>query len=508
MKKTHLAFLCSLCGLLAGPALAQPFSGGTCSASVLSGAYSLVFNGRIILPNGGLSATFDGVGTATFDGVNKVTFAGTDNTNAAVGQTFSYAGTYTLPSNCLGTISFTKGSSATLALLVWSAGAQFDISGTDAATGTTPAFVYGGNGSNAGPPACATASVSGPYTYLVQGAVLSGTVETDAANESGTFQFDGQGNVTASSTLDPSQSAATSITATGAYSVATNCLGSATMTDTAGKSKSINFSVAGNHGENLRMIESSAVLIASGAARSAFTNPSQSIANVANYAYSATPAGSVFALFGVNLAPRSGTATNVPLPTVLQTTSVTVNGELAPLFFVGTGQIDAQMPWDIQGNTVASVVVTTGSATSNAAAVYVPATGTPGLSVIPGTNRAVVVNADNTVNAANNAAAVGDEVVLYFTGGGPVNASGKLSTGAASPAGQVTDPNASLTVGGTSAVIKYLGLTPGSVGLYQANFIVPQVAKGTYPVVVTISGQASNTLLGAQNPSPVMTVSN
>jgi uncharacterized protein (TIGR03437 family) len=192
----------------------------------------------------------------------------------------------------------------------------------------------------------------------------------------------------------------------------------------------------------------------------------------------------------------------------LQTTSVTVNGELAPLFFVGTGQIDAQMPWDIQGNTVASVIVTTGSATSNAAAVYVPATGTPGLSVIPGTNRAVVVNADNTVNAANNAAAVGDEVVLYFTGGGPVNASGKLATGAASPAGQVTDPNASLTVGGTSAVIKYLGLTPGSVGLYQANFIVPQVAKGTYPVVVTISGQASNTLLGAQNPSPVMTVSN
>jgi uncharacterized protein (TIGR03437 family) len=45
-----------------------------------------------------------------------------------------------------------------------------------------------------------------------------------------------------------------------------------------------------------------------------------------------------------------------------------------------------------------------------------------------------------------------------------------------------------------------MGLTPGSIGLYQANFVVPQIAKGTYPVVLTISGQASN--------NPVMTVSN
>jgi len=33
-----------------------------------------------------------------------------------------------------------------------------------------------------------------------------------------------------------------------------------------------------------------------------------------------------------------------------------------------------------------------------------------------------------------------------------------------------------LTVGGNSAVMEYLGLTPGFVGLYQANFIVPAIA--------------------------------
>ena len=36
------------------------------------------------------------------------------------------------------------------------------------------------------------------------------------------------------------------------------------------------------------------------------------------------------------------------------------------------------------------------------------------------------------------------------------------------------------------------GLTPGSIGLYQANFVVPKVAAGDRTVVITISGQASN----------------
>jgi uncharacterized protein (TIGR03437 family) len=58
-----------------------------------------------------------------------------------------------------------------------------------------------------------------------------------------------------------------------------------------------------------------------------------------------------------------------------------------------------------------------------------------------------------------------------------------------------------------NASIKYIGLTSGSIGLYQANFIVPQLAKGTYPVVITIAGQASNTL-GGPDPNPVMTISN
>jgi uncharacterized protein (TIGR03437 family) len=151
---------------------------------------------------------------------------------------------------------------------------------------------------------------------------------------------------------------------------------------------------------------------------------------------------------------------------------------------------------------VATVIVTNGTSVSNAAAVYVPATGTPGIGVQPvGNDRAVVVNANGSVNTGSTPASVGDEVVAYFTGGGPVQAAGKLVTGAPAPAGlsPVTGDN-SVTVGGVQATVVYMGLTPGSIGLYQANFDVPQIAKGAYPVVITIAGQASN--------NPVMNVSN
>jgi uncharacterized protein (TIGR03437 family) len=112
-----------------------------------------------------------------------------------------------------------------------------------------------------------------------------------------------------------------------------------------------------------------------------------------------------------------------------------------------------------------------------------------------------VVNQDGSVNSGSTAASVGDEVVAYFTGGGPVMASGTLTSGHPAPSGlsPVTGTN-SITVGGVAATAPYIGLTPGSIGLYQANFTVPQLAKGTYPVVITIAGQASN--------NPVITVSN
>ncbi len=503
MNQSRLALLAGLPLLLALPAGAQTISGGTCSTSTLKGSYSMLINGRGIAATGNLPTFVQGVGTAVFDGNGAATLSGIYNSNLAPGSPATASGTYTLGSNCSGTVTLSAGDQATYTIVVWSNGAQINLTGSDSK------YVFSGSGSAVYPAACAASTLSGPYTYDAMGFTLTGTAVTGPANETGAFTFDGQGNMTGSYTPITGAGAGTPVTETGTYTVTSNCFATATMTTSAGQTNALNFAIVGQYGQNLDVIEANSQTVRTGSGHSAFTNPAQSIANVASYAVNATPPGSVFALFGVNLATKPANATQVPLPDTLLTTSVTVNGEPAPLFYADSGQIDAQMPWDIPGNTVASVIVKNGSSASNAAAVYVPATGTPGLSVFS-TNRAVVTNQNGTSNSSAAGAAVGDEVVLYFTGGGPRSAAGKLTTGAAAPSGLsplVSSAAPTISVGGVQATIAYIGLTPAGVGLYQANFYVPQIAKGTYPVVVTISGTASNTLGGPQQ-NPVMTVSN
>jgi uncharacterized protein (TIGR03437 family) len=473
----------------------QASTSTTCSASNLKGSYALSVSGRNISVAGTFGGAYQGIGTVTFDGNGSVSVAGTANSNLAQGSPFSYSGTYTLAGNCSGTLSAAINGTASFVLVVWGAGTDFAMVGADSS------YVYSMTGSgNSAPPACSTATISGEYTFATTGFTESGTTATGVQDGAGVLQFDGLGNVTAK--LADSQGGTTPLseTASGSYTVGPGCSASATLKDSAGNSNALNFVIGGPYGQTLDLLAANAIFVRSGSAHSPFNNPSQAIGNVASYAYSATPPGSVFALFGQNLATKAAGAVTTTLPTKLLNTTVTVNGELAPLFYVEPGQIDAQMPWDIPGNAVASVVVTNGTSTSNAAAVYVPATGTPGISTY-GNNRAVMMNADGTINSATYQASVGDEVVVYFTGGGPVQASGTLTTGAPAPPGLsvVTEDN-SITVGGQQARVVYMGLTPGSIGLYQANFIVPQIAKGAYPVVITIDGYASN--------NPVMNVSN
>ena len=199
--------------VMAAPAVAQNFTGGPCSASSMHGTYSLSLNGRIISPNGAIPSVFEGVGTAVFDGKSNVTLSGTSNTNQASEKQFTYSGTYTLASNCFGSITLTQGSSATFALVVWSNGQQFDITGSDPSTTASPnSMIYSGNGSSVAPPACGTASFSGAYTFDATGFTLSGTALHDAGVESGLFQFDGQGNVTATYSVTGSQTAAKQVT--------------------------------------------------------------------------------------------------------------------------------------------------------------------------------------------------------------------------------------------------------------------------------------------------------
>ncbi len=212
------------------------------------------------------------------------------------------------------------------------------------------------------------------------------------------------------------------------------------------------------------------------------------VVNAASYVASAIAPGSIVSIFGTNLSCSPASASTLPLPTALGDVTVSINGEAMPLYYVGAGQINAQVPYDIAvGN--AMLTVTGPAGTSAAASVPVIEAG-PGVFALSG--QALALNQDYTVNSATNPAKTGSYITLFFTGQGPLSQA--VATGAANPLPPplitVTLAN-SATIGGMNAPVDFMGAAPGLVGLGQANLTIPALATGSYPVVLTIGGVAS-----------------
>ncbi len=196
--------------------------------------------------------------------------------------------------------------------------------------------------------------------------------------------------------------------------------------------------------------------------------------------------GSIVAIFGTNLADDLQLATAVPLPTTLGNTSVTFNGISAPLFFVASTQINAQVPFDAMPGEV-SAQVKRGSETSTAQTVSVAAV-SPGIFALnqQGTGQGAVLIANTAIFAAPSGSIPGKEArpanrlefISIFTSGlgdvtnrpanGAPPSGGELSTTMATP---------TVTIGGVNVTPSFSGLT-NFVGLYQVNVQVPSNAEG------------------------------
>jgi adhesin/invasin len=118
-----------------------------------------------------------------------------------------------------------------------------------------------------------------------------------------------------------------------------------------------------------------------------------------------------------------------------------------------------------------------------------------GIFQFPGTNRAVALNQNGSVNGPDNPEARGNVIVVFLTGQGPI--SPPVPTGRAAAADPLSSASlrATANIGRAAADVKFLGLTPGFVGLAQANIEVPAGAAAGSEVVMFISvdGQAGNT---------------
>jgi uncharacterized protein (TIGR03437 family) len=250
---------------------------------------------------------------------------------------------------------------------------------------------------------------------------------------------------------------------------------------------------ASNDGRQAGFIQTDPGTVISGAALRQLAFASDGIVNAASYAPGAAVPGSLFAIFGDALSPGIATAGTLPWPTQLGATSVSVNGIAVPLYYVSPTQINGQLPLEIQPGS-AQLVVSDGL-TSAPVAFNVP-TAWPGVFTY-GLSRAIAVNPDGSLNGPATPAHAGDILVVYLTGGGPVNPSGgRWMTGTASPSGlsPVTLPF-TVTIGGLPASVDYLGLTPTEVGLYQLNVHIPTLPAGDQTLVVTIGGNVSNSAL-------------
>lgn len=194
--------------------------------------------------------------------------------------------------------------------------------------------------------------------------------------------------------------------------------------------------------------------------------------------------GALFTIFGANLDSVSQPQSlGLPLPTSVNGTSVTINGQLCPLIYIAPGQINAQAPANLTGTQATVSVIANGQT----ATFTVPVAAAAPELFSADNQHAIIQGLDFSLLTS---AKQGQTVTMYGTGIGPTNppiSTGQVATGLVTAAGSV-----SMTIGGAPASVLFVGLSPGFIGLMQVNVQIPHnLPSGDAAVILTIGGQSS-----------------
>ncbi|MCP5116154.1 MAG: hypothetical protein GY953_35455, partial [bacterium] len=197
--------------------------------------------------------------------------------------------------------------------------------------------------------------------------------------------------------------------------------------------------------------------------------------------------------------------TELPLVTNLGGTRVFVNGIAAPLFFTSYGQINFQIPFEIRPGEATVVVLRDGQVGNTITAQVVERAARILILRVGETDYGIATLPDGAVAwppaLGGRAARPGEALVLWAIGLGqsqPGVASGVGAPGA-EPLARIVPPptvffGAGLT-GGVPAPPIFVGMSPGFVGLFQINVIIPANApRGLIPVRIEGPGILSNTV--------------
>ncbi|MBZ5636570.1 MAG: hypothetical protein LAO55_25885 [Acidobacteriia bacterium] len=237
-----------------------------------------------------------------------------------------------------------------------------------------------------------------------------------------------------------------------------------------------------------------------------------SAANAATLSTGIAP-GSIATIFGTGLTRGVNGGVAAPsgtLPYSLQGTSVLVNGIPAPVFAVvslnGQEQIYFQVPWEVQGAPIPQVPISPIITTKQpAASIVVVNNGSvspamraffhnrqPAIFTSDGSH-AIAVHADHSLVNSQNPSRSGEVITLYGTGFGPVTPLPPTGEPAGVLPQSTMDSTPTVTVNANNATVVFAGLSPGSVGLYQFDFVIPnRVGIGDLNVLINAGGQNSN----------------
>jgi len=233
-----------------------------------------------------------------------------------------------------------------------------------------------------------------------------------------------------------------------------------------------------------------------GSARAVPTISAGGIVNGASFeAGKPVAPGSYISIFGSALSDFTDFATTSILPLVIDFASVSFDVPSAKisvpgrLIFVSPGQVNVQVPWELQGQSQAQVKMTIdfsyGNLVTLALSDYAPA-------FFENSGAVAALDVKFSPITTGNPAKQGAVVQLFANGLGPLN--NQPATG--DPA--VLSPLATckstpvVMIGGKNAAVGFCGLAPGFPGLYQVNATVPTgLTPGTNPITVSIGNQTS-----------------
>lgn len=203
------------------------------------------------------------------------------------------------------------------------------------------------------------------------------------------------------------------------------------------------------------------------------------VGNAGDYSLTAAPGG-LISLFGSGLATGTAVGT-VPLSTTLLGTSVQVQDgsrvETLPLWFVSSGQINAQLPYDLTSTSVQVRVSTVGGTTS-ALPLNISPRAPKFLTITEdGLGRPVIAKTDYSVVDRANPIRPADYGLIFAIGLGavdpPVVAGAAPGDGSSGTPLNLVKDTVNVQLNGQSFDPLWTGLAPGLPGVYQINFRMP-----------------------------------